>query len=362
MRTGRPTLADVAARAGVSLKTASRALNGEYGVAQATARRVQEASRELGFRPNHLARSLASGRPSAAVGLVVSSVSDHFMAAVTGTVERALGPRDLQLVTASHGDDAVRQRRIVRTLVERRVDALLLVPAPGDASYLAPEIEHGLVVVALDRPLAGLDADTVTVDNVAAARTAVARFVAAGHRRIAFLGWDPALWTVAQRYVGYRAALDAAGLALDPELALLDYALRDDPEAAVESLLTRPDPPTAMLCAQHSAGRTAMRVVRRLGCPVDLAVHDDIHDPDLLARPPFVLVSGAQRLGAAATELLLERLDGARGPVRHVVLPPVYVDAAAVDGHEQLAVHEPSDHPAGPAARPPAVVTQGSAQ
>jgi len=360
-RTGRPTLADVAARAGVSLKTASRALNGEYGVAEETARRVREASRELGFRPNHLARSLASGRPSAAVGLVVSSVSDHFMAAVTGTVERVLGPRDLQLVTASHGDDPDRQRRIVRTLVERRVDALLLVPAPGDASYLAAEIEHGLVVVALDRPLDGVDADTVTVDNVAAGRTAVGRFVGAGHRRIAFLGWDPALWTVAQRHVGYLEALDAARLPADPDLVLLDYALRDDPEAAVEALLSHPDPPTAMLSAQHSAGRTAMRVIRRLGRRLDLAVYDDIHDPDLLVRPPFVLVSGAQRLGAAATELLLERLDGARGPARHVVLPPVYVDAAAADGHEQLVRHEPTDHHAVSAARAVAPLATGPA-
>jgi LacI family transcriptional regulator len=339
---GRPTLADVAALAGVSLKTASRALNGEYGVAEGTARRVLEASRELGFRPNHLARALAAGRPSAAVGLVVSSVADHFMATITGTVEEVLGPRDLQLVTASHGDDPQRQRRIVATLVERRVDALLLVPAPGDASYLGAELAHGLVVVALDRPLDGVDCDTVTVDNVTAARTAVARFVAAGHRRVAFLGWDPTLWTVAQRHDGYCEALTEAGLPVDPELVLLDYALQADPAAAVDALLTRPDPPTALVSAQHAAGRTALRAVHRLGRPVDVAVFDDIHDPDLLARPPFVTMSGARRLGTVATELLLARLDGDRSPSRHLVLPPLYVDAAAPDGHEQLVSHEPT--------------------
>jgi LacI family transcriptional regulator len=342
MSTGRPTLADVAARAGVSLKTASRALNGEYGVAAATSRRVIEASRELGFRANHLARSLAAGGPSAAVGLVVSSVADHFMAAITGAVESVLAPRDLQLVTASHGDDPDRQRRIVRTLVERRVDALLLVPAPGDASYLRSEIDHGLVVVAVDRPVEGVDVDTVTVDNVEGARVAVARLVAAGHRRIAMLGWDARVWTLGQRYLGYLAALGEAGLPVDPELVLLDYALQDHPEAAVERLFAGADPPTAVLSGQQAAARAALRVTRRLGRDVAIAVFDEIHDADLLVRPPFVVVSGAERLGSTATRLMLERLDGTAGPARALVLDPAYVDACAPDAHELLQAVEPT--------------------
>lgn len=342
MSGGRPTLADVAARAGVSLKTASRALNGEYGVAARTAGRVLEASRELGFRPNHLARSLASGGPSAAVGLVVSSVSDHFMAAITGTVEAMLAPRGLQLVTVSHGDDPERQRRLVRTLVERRVDALLLVPAPGDASYLRPEIEHGLVVVAVDRPVDGVDVDTVVVDNRTGSRTAVARLVAAGHRRVAMLGWDPRVWTVRERHAGYLGALADAGITPDDDLVLLDWALRDDPEDAIRRMFTLPDPPTAMLSAQHTAARVALRVTRRLGLDVDVAVFDEIHDADLLARPPFVVVSGARRLGVQATTLVLERLDGERGPARTLALEPDYVDAGAHDAHERFEAVEPT--------------------
>ena len=146
-RSSRPTLAQVAELAGVSLKTASRAMNGEYGVAPATAEKVRVAARSLGFRPNLLARSLASGRPNAAVGLVLPNVADPFFAELVGGVERTLAPRDLQLVIASHHDDDVAQRTLVRALVDWRVDALLLAPAPGDASYLQLDIDHGLVVV-----------------------------------------------------------------------------------------------------------------------------------------------------------------------------------------------------------------------
>lgn len=254
-RPSRPTLADVARRAGVSLKTASRAVNGEYGVAPATAQRVTDAARALGFRPNQLARSLAAGGPSAAVGLVISSVSDPFIAAVVGAVEAVLAPRDLQLITASHHDDPDRQRRIVRTLVERRVDALILIPAPGDASYLLPEMEHGLFVVAVDRPIDGVEVDTGVVDNAAGAAEGVRRLVARGHRRIALLGNDERLWTLQRRFDGYRAGLEAAGLPFDADLVELNCTDPSIAETAMHRLLALPEPPTAVFAIQHMAGR-----------------------------------------------------------------------------------------------------------
>lgn len=321
----RPTLADVAARAGVSLKTASRALNGEYGVATGTSERVHEAARSLGFRPNHLARSLASSRTSSAVGLVISDVSDPFIAAAAGAVEAVLGPRDLQLVSASHGDDAERQRRLVRALVERRMDALVLIPAPGDASYLKREIDHGLVVVSLDRPLEGVDVDTVTIDNEAGARAATSEFLAAGHRRIAALGNDARLWTMQQRHSGYVRALAEAGVAEDPDLVALDCHGIAAAQEAVSAMLRLADPPTAILAGQNVAGRGAIRAMLATGRVVELAVFDEVSDPDLLViKPRMVVESDPVRLGTVAAQMTVERLDGRADPVRRVVLPPLF--------------------------------------
>lgn len=316
-RPGRPTLADVATRAGVSLKTASRAVNGEYGVSQATASRVLEAARELGFRPNHLARSLAAGGPSAAVGLVISSVSDPFIAAVAGAVETVLAPRELQLLSASHGDDAERQRRIVRTFVERRLDALIIIPAPGDAHYLQAEIDHGLVVVAIDRPLDGVDVDTAVVDNRVGAAEAVARLVARGHRRIAALGTDGRLWTLQERLAGYAVGLQAAGLPYDPQIVELSSRDAAGAEENVHRMLALPDPPTAVFAAQHMAGRGTVRAMNRAGLEIDLAVFDELVDTDLLITPPVVVVaSGPDRLGHLAATMVMERLDGLEVPPR----------------------------------------------
>lgn len=322
---GRPTLADVAARGGVSLKTASRVLNGEYGVAAATATRVQEAARELGFRPNHMARTLASRQSSAAVGLVIPDLSDPFFAALAAEVEKNLAPRDLQFMSASHGDDPLRQRRQSRALVDRRADALVVVSAPGDASYLQPEIDHGLVVVAVDRPIDGVSVDTVVVDNEQAARVGVEGMIAAGHRRIAALSVDTVLWTVAERVRGYRHAIEGAGIAGDPRLIRVHCKSVADARAELTAMLSLAEPPTAVLAVKGDVGRAAIRAMLDAGVVLDLTVFDELGDPDLLVIPPSTVVeSDPVRLGAAAASMVLERLDGLQGPPREIVMAPLF--------------------------------------
>lgn len=320
---GRPTLADVAALAGVSLKTASRALNAEYGVAPPTADRVFHAARELGFRPNRLAQSLAGGGPSAAVGLLIPEVSDPFVASVVGAVEAVIAARGLQLITASHGNDPDRQHTLASALVERRVDGLIIMPAPGNASYLQADIRHGLVIVALDRPLEGLDVDTVTVDNESGARQAVERLLEAGHRRIAAMVGDQRLWPLARRLDGYRATLEGAGIVVDE--TLISGAPEAAPaQVAMAEMLARPDPPTAVFAARHPLGRGVMRAIRDSGATVDLAVFDAVDDNDLLVTPPLVVAAqGPDRIGQLAARLLVERLEGFAGPSRHPVLAPL---------------------------------------
>lgn len=317
----RPTLADVAEQAGVSLKTASRALNGEYGVAPATLEKVRVAARSLGFRPNLLARSLASGRTSAAIGLIISDVADHFFGDLIGSVELALRARDLQLVIASHHDDADRQLKIVRALVERRVDALLLTPAPGDASYLRDDIDHGLVVVALDRPIEGVEVDTVVVENRVGSADAVRELIAAGHRRIAALANDSRLWTMQERIAGYRLALAEAGIAEDPALMVLAGADGRATQRSIGAMLASSDPPTAIFAAHNATGREAIRAMRAAGVELPLVSFDESSDPDLLITPPLVIQSDSRRLGWVAAEMALERLDGLREPARLVIHP-----------------------------------------
>src|SRR5919112_5958264 len=185
---------DVAHTAGVSLKTVSRVINAETGVAPATAARVAAAIDTLGFERNDLARSLRQGGSSATLGLVIEDVANPFYANVAQAVEAAARDRGFLLITASAREDAERERELAAALLRRRVDALLIVPAGPDHRYLSTAR-----AVFLDRPPEGIDADTVLLDNVGGARSAVEHLIAQGHTRIACVADDDHLYTVRQR-------------------------------------------------------------------------------------------------------------------------------------------------------------------
>src|SRR3954465_4578996 len=160
---------DVAHTAGVSLKTVSRVINAEAGVAPATAARVAEAIDALGFERNDLARTLRQGGSSAPLGLVIEDVANPFYATIAQAVEAAARDRGFLLITASAREDAERERELVSALLRRRVDALLIVPAGPDHRYLASSSR----AVFLDRPPLGIEADTVLLDDHGGARSAV---------------------------------------------------------------------------------------------------------------------------------------------------------------------------------------------
>jgi transcriptional regulator with XRE-family HTH domain len=151
MKAQRPTMQDVAAAAGVSLKTVSRVVNGEPGVRRSTALRVQAAIAELGYRPNDVARSLRARSAAASIGLVIGDVANPFYSAIARAVEVRTRRAGSVLVTASSGEDPDQEREVVEMLLARRVDGLLLVPAAGDHGWLAEEMRRGVRVVFLDR-------------------------------------------------------------------------------------------------------------------------------------------------------------------------------------------------------------------
>jgi LacI family transcriptional regulator len=313
---------DVARHAGVSLKTVSRVINGEPGVASTTATRVTGSIEALGFRRNDLARSLRQGRSSATLGLVIEDVANPFYSVIAQAVEEAARQRGFLLITGSCQEDPERERELVSALLRRRVDALLIVPAGTDHRYLLPELAAGVPAVFLDRPPQGLEADAVLLDNLGGARRAVEHLIAHGHRRIACVTDAADLHTAAERLAGYRAALSAAGLAEDP--ALVRAGARDAATASevVRELLALPEErrPTALFSANNRITVGAVGVLARRH-PVALVGFDDFELADVLAIPVTVIRDDPHRMGAVAAELAFARLDGDDRPPRRVVVP-----------------------------------------
>jgi LacI family transcriptional regulator len=318
----RPTMRDVAERAGVSLKTVSRVINDEAGVAQHTADRVGEAIAELGFQRNDLARSLRQGRSSATIGLVIEDIGNPFYSAIAQAVEHAAREHGCMLITSSCEEDPERERELVQALLRRRVDALLLVPASREHGYLRRELGDSTPVVFLDRPPQGFDADAVLLDNQGGARMAVEHLVAQGHSRIAYVADPDAMYTAAERLAGYRAAMAAAGLQVDAELVRLGSHDAAQAESVVRELLALPPGrrPTAIFASNNRHTVGALRALRGLEDEIALVGFDDFELADLLAMPTTVVRHDSQELGLHAAALAFARLDGLDGPPRQVIV------------------------------------------
>ncbi|MFC1401473.1 MULTISPECIES: LacI family DNA-binding transcriptional regulator [Streptacidiphilus] len=316
----RPTMKDVAARARVGLKTVSRVVNDEPGVTPATADRVRSAITELGFRRNDSARMLRKGR-TASVGLLLEDIGDPFYSVLSRAVEAVARFHGSLLFTGSSAEHPQRERELAMAFCARRVDGLVIVPAGDDHRYLLPELAAGTAAVFVDRPAEQIEADAVLSDSVGGAREGTAHLIRHGHRRIGFVGDQPQIHTAAERLRGYREAMAAAGLPVDPDQVAMGPTDQATVAAALERLTSGPRPVTALLTGNN---RITLEVLRRLpALPYRPALvgFDDLELAELLVPGLTVVAQDPAGLGRTAADLLFRRLDGDTTPPRTVRLP-----------------------------------------
>jgi LacI family transcriptional regulator len=318
-----PTVADVAKAAGVSFATAARALGG-YGHVSAKARaKVDAAAAELGYRRNDVARALASGA-TRAVGLVVGDVENPFFATVSRGVADVLEPEGYTLLLANSDEDPVREARAIEAL-RMQVDGLLVAPAASTGADRTKDPDKPLVL--LDRTVTGLDADSVTVENVAGATRAVEHLIAQGHRRVGIVTSGAGSSSTAQRIRGYRAALKKAGIAPDDAWQALNphFTAAGAYEASLAMLgAGRRTRPTAVFTTDNFMTHGLWLAARERGLrvPKDLAIaaFDDVDWLTLVDPPVTAVVQPVMELGREAGRLLLRRLAEPDAPLRRVRL------------------------------------------
>jgi DNA-binding LacI/PurR family transcriptional regulator len=313
----RPTMKDVARAAGVSLMTVSRV--GKLGAAPNPAARVEGAIRALGYQRNDIARNLRrKGQDSRTIGLVVDDLANPFFSALARSVEDEAYRRGSLVLVGSTNDEPRRERDVVAAFCSRQVDGLIVVPTGGNQAFLRAQMNRGVKVVAVDRPMLGLDVDSVTVDNRAGAEHAVRHLLDQGHRRIAYLGDRQEIWTQGERFAGYAAALSAAALPVDPALVRHGLRRREEAAATISTLMDVADPPTALFSGNDvvTIGVVDAGVAGRLA----LVGFDDFPLSDKLNPPVTVVSQDPAALGRKAAQLLFGRIDGDGSVPRSVVL------------------------------------------
>lgn len=319
------TIADVAARAGVSKATASRALSGRGYVSDETRHRVAAAASELSYVAHASATSLATGRTQT-VGVVMPTMQRWFFAELLAGIQHSLLEADYDLALYGLDDDAARRTRLFENVLPRkRFDGIIAAGIQPGPHGLERLLRFGRPVVSVG-PHAGATS-SVSIDDLAAARIATEHLIALGHSRIAFVGTttDAASRTFVDRcrVEGYREAMRSAGLDAEIRIAGTAAGVGTTPDgyaAAAELLGDRLHRPTAIVGVCDEAAIGVIIAARRLGIavPTELSVVgiDDHQQAEM-----FALTTIRQRprdQGAQAVQLLQQRIREPDAVIEHV--------------------------------------------
>lgn len=316
------TMVDVARIARVSISTVSHVLNGTRNVEPGTRDRVLAAIEATGYRQDTLARAMRRSRTDS-IGLVVSDAGEPAFAEMVHGVEDAAAERGLTLLLANSAEDSEREQRAVRTLLDRRVDGLILARAADSSASLMEALQgEKSPVILLDRLFGDLPFDQVGADNRDSMRRLVGHLVTAGHRRFAVIAGDTRVPTLVERLDGFHDGLRDGAVLLDGQVILEGV----DTDALETELATRLGDTTltAVIACSTPLATAALRAIERAGrsTPDDaaFATFDGFNHPDLF-RPRITTVrQPAFDMGAAAVRLLIERLESPESSPRSVRL------------------------------------------
>jgi LacI family transcriptional regulator len=317
---------DVAAQAGVSVATVSRVLNNNPSVTEETRNRVYDAMAALNYRPNAVARSLRT-EATKTLGLIIGDILNPFFTELARAVEDEAREAGYTVVIGNADERANQQDHYVRTLLEQRVDGLIICPT-AEVTPLVEEVSRsGLPLVFLDRTLPGIDVPSVRADGTQAIMELIAHLRTLGHRRIAFISGPGILSTGRERTQAFLAAAAREGLEIPEEYVQAGDFRAASGQALTSALLDLPEPPEAIFLGDNLMSLGALDEIRRRG----LRIPDDIvlasfDDVPWFAHvdPPITAISQpTAELGRRAVRVILDALRG--NPAESVVLPATLV-------------------------------------
>lgn len=320
----RATIHDVARRAGCSVATVSRVLNGTGPASQAVRARVAEAVSYLGFRFNEIGRSLQARR-SRTLGILVPSLSNPVFAAVLDGVQATARERGYQLLLSCCNYDVAQETAAIETLLANQVDGLILTLSDADGSVDLAELSRDAVPYVLLFNQPGKGQPAVTVDNRAAARRVAAVLLEVGHREVAYVaGRFCSSDRSRQRFEGFVEAYESAG-APTPRLLEVDYTSFDHRRALAGLLSERPAV-SALFCSNDMLALAVMGALRRLGrrVPEEISVvgFDGIDVAALNAPSLATIATPCPDMGRQAAERLIAAVEEDRLPAPQTLLLP----------------------------------------
>lgn len=323
------TMADVARAAGVSVTTVSHVLNQTRPVNPDTRQKVLEAATATGFRRNALATALVTSRTHS-IGVGISALQNPYFANLVHSIEERASARGYTIVMGDTHDNADVESRLFESFLDRRVDGLIVAPAPGAEVVSLPQVvASGTPLVLIDRHIPDVACDQLAPDNVEPVVTITKHLIERGHRRIAVMAGFPGLQSTSERLQGFRMAMEGAGLEVDPELCGQGNSSQED--AFTETLrIFGPEKtrPKAIVVLNNAMTVGTMRGLKELSLrvPDDVALvcYDDFEWADLFEPRLTAIEQDIRSMGSQAFDLLLERIEGSTASPKVLRIPTTY--------------------------------------
>jgi LacI family repressor for deo operon, udp, cdd, tsx, nupC, and nupG len=317
------SIKDIARTAGVSHSTVSRALSDSPLISADTKARIQRLAREMGYSPDAQARSLVMGRTQT-VGVVVTTITDPFIAEVVQAVESTAGGHGYTVILASSNSEPEREIAAVEMLRSKRVDGVIVTSSRVGALYQAYLDRLGVPVVLINSHSehSGPYTFAINVENAHGGYLAADHLVQLGHERIAYVSGPAEHSDDLERMAGYRQALTEAGLVFDPALVLQGTGRVGGGEQALPRLMELEEPPTAVFCYNDMTAIGLLRAARQadLQVPRDLAVvgFDDIPFASYVRPALTTIAQPKPQMGRQAMEMVLALIADGQ-PVEGIV-------------------------------------------
>jgi DNA-binding LacI/PurR family transcriptional regulator len=307
------SIKDVARVAGVSHSTVSRALQNSPVVNPKTAAKIRRIARDLAYRPSAVARGLVTQK-TRTIGVVVTTIADPFVSEVVIGIELAANDNGYSVFLADSNADPTREKNVVHSFAERRVDGIVITSSRVGALYTPLLSEMMVPIVLINNQHPGQFVHSVMIENVPASREATNHLIRLGHRRVAYVGDRYGHQSDTERFAGYREALAQAALPFLPELVVHGDGKPERGTRAMNALLCLPNPPTAVFCYNDMTALGVLRSIQAHGLrvPADISVigFDDLFFASY-TQPQLTTVRQPMRqMGRMAMESLLKLMSG----------------------------------------------------
>lgn len=309
------TIKDVALASGVSIATVSRVLNNSESVTEITRAKVTKAMVQLGYNRNAVARSLKV-RKTKTIGIIAPELSNTFFMEILEAMERSLALKDYTMVLCSSNNSIEDERKKLQVMIERTVDALVIIPVSDEGSHLENKVLQQIPMIILDRQIPSLNYDTVLTDNHYGVRNATQGLIREGFKRIGFLGGSLNIPTAKERYLAFCKTMQDAGLEVEQEFVFTEGHMDQKKGfSLMQRIMHKPNPPQAFFIANdmlHLGATTfLMEGYSSYDRPnVVFASFDYLSYSPLLQFCHYAVCQPLEEIGKSVATLLLRRLEG----------------------------------------------------